>query len=65
MKIKNKRITLQKIVRIEVRGGVAYLISKPKGVHVLIVDHDAQGGCEIDSSHYHESIIIRNGGRVS
>jgi len=65
MKAKTKRRSLPKIVRIEVRSGVANLISKPSGVHVLIVDQDCQNNPADESCYYSESMVIRNGERVS
>ena len=57
---KKKRYAMPKLVRIEVRGGVAEVVSKPEGISVLIVDWDAQQN-PADELYYDNLAVIRNG----
>ena len=52
---------MSKIVRIEVWRGIAEVMSKPKGISVLIVDRDAQQSPADETSYYDNLTVIRNG----
>ena len=56
-----KRYSMSKIVRIEVWRGIAEVMSKPKGISVLIVDRDAQQSPADETSYYDNLTVIRNG----
>jgi len=56
-----KRYSMPKIVRIEVLGGVAEVVSKPEGISVLIVDRDAQQSPADETTYYDNLTVIRNG----
>lgn len=49
-------------VRIEIKGGVAYLVDKPRGVEVEIVDYDdaAVAGPTLHTDFYPREVVISN-----